>query len=656
MKIDFFDGVFMEKRRLLILGLIGTLLISAGCGRKKEPEKEEKKTPVPTETEEASVPEKTEEPAEPGVDIEQILGSMTLEEKLCQMMMPSFRYEACRSASYCTGLTGMRGELEQFLQKYHFGGIILFEENFADSKESAAFISALKTADGGDVPLLIGTDQEGGVVYRIPFGTGFPGNMALGATGSYEDIYSTASIIGDELASLGMNLDFAPVADVNNEPKNPIIGVRSFSDDPAYTAECVVPYMKGLQDRKVVPVLKHFPGHGDTATDSHTGLPLVNKTYEEIKKCELVPFKKGIEQGADMIMTAHIQYPLIEKETYVSKKGTGVYLPATLSKKMITDILRKDLGFNGVVISDALQMDAVKAYFKEEDVLRLAVNAGIDMMLMPADFQLPLSQYLNELESVIQTAVRLAEAGEIDEKRINESVRRILKLKAKYGLFSETERSHDAVGSYAHHRKEMGVALDAVTTVVNDGVLPVKKDEKIIFFVPYTSQVNSVKFALEEAGGREADIYCYGDDSLAVFRQNGLLKASQYDKVIAVSSMYSEGYLNGTYAGILDALLEECRTKNIPAVLISSQLPYDLARFNAGAKLACYYADGIRVLPGNYEGDVARYGPNVSAAVLTVLGIGVGTGKLPVDIPELYFNGSKYTYSTRILYPRTAGK
>ncbi|MBR0373000.1 MAG: hypothetical protein IJH91_00565 [Mogibacterium sp.] len=598
------------------------------------------------------------EDAEEGstVDTEAILQSMTLEEKLCQMMMPSFRYVEYEAGGTCTGVVQMTPELEEFLQKYHFGGVIFFDENFASSDQALELIGSFRMVNEGNVPFLIGVDQEGGPVCRIPFSTAFSGNMALGATGSPEDIYNTSSIIGDELAYFGINTDFAPVVDVNSEPRNPVIGIRSFSDDPAYVAKCAEPYMKGLEDKGVIPVLKHFPGHGDTVTDSHTGLPCVNKTYEEIRKCELIPFQSGIDAGADMIMTAHIQYPQIETETYTAKDGSRIHLPATLSHRMITEILRGDLGYDGVVVSDALNMDAIKEYFTTEDVILLLFDAGVDMMLMPVDYRMPLPEYLERLDAFIGTAKRLVESGEIPEERVDASVRRILEMKARRGVFDGIPAgSGEKPGSREHHEQEMKIALDAVTVVENDGILPVAKDKKLLILAPYKAQVNSVQFALDAAGGRAADIYCYGADGAESFRRNVLPMVGNYDVVIAVSYMYDESDLNGNEFLLLDLLLKDCRAKGVPAVLISAHLPYDLARFDADAKLACYYASGINVMPGDYEGDVPRYGPNISAAILTVLGEGQGMGKLPVDIPEIAFDGSQYVYGSGIRYPRTAG-
>ena len=188
--------------------------------------------------------------------------------------------------------------------------------------------------------------------------------MALAATGNPEYARTMASIYGRELGLVGVNTDFAPVMDINNNPNNPVIGVRSFGDSPETVAEYGIPFMEGLHDQGTIVTLKHFPGHGNTDTDSHTGFPCIESTYEELKDFELVPFQAAFEAGADMIMTAHIQYPKIETDTYTSiSTGEEVYLPATMSHTILTDILRGDMGFDGLVVTDALDMAAICACF-----------------------------------------------------------------------------------------------------------------------------------------------------------------------------------------------------------------------------------------------------------------------------------------------------
>ena len=231
---------------------------------------------------------------------------------------------------------------------------------------------------------MLAIDQEGGIVYRLGSGTALPGNMAIGATNDPKLAKEAGQIIGRELSALGLNVDFAPVLDTNNNPQNPVIGLRSFSSDPNRVAYLGIPMMKGIQDYNVAVAAKHFPGHGDTAVDSHTGLPLVDKSLAELEKLELLPFKKAMDAGVDLLMTAHIQYPQIEKDQVVSKEtGEKIYVPATLSDDILTGLVRKKYGYKGVIVSDAMGMDAIAKNFGEVEAVKMAIKAGVDLVLMP---------------------------------------------------------------------------------------------------------------------------------------------------------------------------------------------------------------------------------------------------------------------------------
>ena len=262
--------------------------------------------------------------------LEIMLSAMTLREKVAQMMIASFRVwqevpetengEQPAEESPKTNITELNDEIREMIARDHFGGILLFGENLVDPEQSLRLVSDLQTTNrnGGGIPQLIFVDQEGGNVNRVPYSTIGVSNMALGASGDPENARKMARIHGEEIALLGIHTNFAPVVDVNNNAANPVIGVRSFSDDPQTVAQFGCAYLAGLHDAGIIAALKHFPGHGNTATDSHTGLPLINSTYEGLKECELVPFRAAIDAGADMVMSAHIQYPQIEQETYPS--------------------------------------------------------------------------------------------------------------------------------------------------------------------------------------------------------------------------------------------------------------------------------------------------------------------------------------------------
>lgn len=262
---------------------------------------------------------KVSDASEEGKDKEilDIISKMTPAQKLSQMMIVALRSDPGNTKT----ATKISEDYANLLRQYDFGGIILFAGNMTDVAQTVTLIrdsqDAAMSSEAG-IPMFVYVDQEGGMVNRVSFGTTSSGNMALAATGNISLTEESAKMLGDEIKALGFNMDFAPVSDVNSNPANPIIGVRSFSDDPEIAAEYVTAFMKGLDSAGISAAFKHFPGHGNVGEDSHTHLPCSDFSLEEIKKCDLIPFQAGIDQGTDMIMTAHIQYPQIEKETYVS--------------------------------------------------------------------------------------------------------------------------------------------------------------------------------------------------------------------------------------------------------------------------------------------------------------------------------------------------
>ena len=352
---------------------------------------------------------------------EEILSKMTLEEKAAQMTIVAFDV--------------WNSDVEQCFLDTKPGGFILFSKNItdADSLKNLTSTLSLNSKDAG-VPAFIAVDQEGGTVQRVRFSGDYPKASEIGATKEAGLAYDNGAKIGTDLAALGFNLDFAPVMDVNSNPNNPIIGNRSFSADADVVSEMGVAMMKGLKDSGVIPCLKHFPGHGDTDTDSHTGLPKIDKSLSELWETELKPFKAGIDKGADMIMTAHIEFPQIVTETKKLSSGEEIALPATLSKEILTDLLRNEMGYEGVIVTDALEMKAISSNFGVLEATGLAVSAGADLMLIPV--RINGEARISEYKKYISDFAALIRSGAIPEERVNESVLRIIRLKEKYGFFN----------------------------------------------------------------------------------------------------------------------------------------------------------------------------------------------------------------------------
>lgn len=598
---------------------------------------------------------------------ERKLASMSLREKLEQMLMPDVRYYDGN------GVEEINDAFSGLLARHEFAGVILFAQNTQTAEQTLRLTDALQRANAkeGRTQLLIATDQEGGKITRLATGTQTPGNMALGAIGDEAAAREASGIIGEELAALGINVDFGPVMDVNNEPANPVIGVRSFSDRPELAARLGAAYIAGLQDHNVISALKHFPGHGDTGTDSHTGLPMIQKTYDELKRNELIPFAAGIAEGAEMIMTAHIQYPAIETRTYVSKEtGEEIAIPATLSETMITKILRGDMGFDGVVVTDAMNMDAIAKHFDPLDAAVLAINAGVDILLMP--FSPHSAEAIAEAETYIANLTRLAENGTISQKKIDEAVRRILLLKYAKGLFAGYEPASPedvatakaTVGSPAHHEAEWRLAKRAVAMVKNDrGTLPIREENKtVLLLAAYANEVLSLQYGVErlrQEGKLPKGLTVVSDCYTATPMETVLEEARAADYVIAISELYRVSALDprtdaGRICAGLDGVIAAAHENNGRFILLSANLPYDVARFpSADAILICWSDKGMSEDPRVKDGDVTQYGPNIPAAVYLALSPDEApTGTLPVSIPRLT---ADYTYSDEILYPFGSG-
>ena len=608
--------------------------------------------------------------AEGGAKPEQCLAGMTTEQKIAQMLIPTFRYYTDENGEK-QPVTELRDDARALLEKYGFGGVIFFLQNAGDTAQTVTLVDAMQsaTAAGGHPQLLTSVDQEGGYVSRLGHGTQMPGNMALGAIGDAEVSEAAGRLIGEELSALGFNLDNAPVLDVNNNPANPIINVRSFSDDPETVANLGAAYMKGLQAAGVIATLKHFPGHGDTDTDSHTGLPCVDKSYDELKALELKPFQACIDAGAEAVMTAHIQYPQLEKETYTSiKTGEAITLPATLSRTILTDVLRGDMGFEGIIITDAMNMDAIATHFNPMDTARLAIEAGVDMMLMPVDTAV--EGGVDALEQYIRDVAALVDAGEIDPEKVDAAVLRVLKLKAAHGLLDPYEsgdvaaraaQAEEIVGSKAHHAQEWEMARKALTLLKNADALPVSLDkgEKALILVPLASQVKSAEYAVSLAAEEkplpeEAQIVvrCLADTTVSEL-QTAIREAKA---VVAVSSVYGAAALDpnspdGMNSVQMDAILAMAHAAGAKVTLVSTHLPYDVARYpDADAVVVAWGARGMTEDPRTVE-HVAQYGPNLPAALYTILTDASFEGRLPVNIPVIA--DGRFTEQT--LYARGDG-
>lgn len=306
--------------------------------------------------------------------------------------------------------------MRQNLEQYPVGGIAVFKKNIQDENQLSALIADFQSAS--KIPMIVAVDEEGGAVARLANHEAFSlpkytSARDIGKTGDPEQARQMGRTIGGYLRFYGFNLDFAPVADVDSNPANPVIGRRAYSTDAQQTAQMVAAAVEGFHEAGMLCTVKHFPGHGDTGQDSHYGTATSYKTWEEMKAMEMLPFEAGIAAGADVVMTAHITTP----------NATTDGLPASLSYTMITERLRGELGFQGVIVTDSLGMYAIKNHFTPAESAVAALRAGVDVLLMPSD-----------LRAAFDGVVQAVEDGTLSEERLNESVRRILTLKQKAGL------------------------------------------------------------------------------------------------------------------------------------------------------------------------------------------------------------------------------
>lgn len=641
-------GLFMKKSfRILAVMIALTMFVSA----------------FPVQNIRAQSETGTEESIDIDKHVNGIIANMTIEQKLAQMMIIAIRYEPDTSK----GITKLTKAYKKLLKKYDFGGLIMYANNMTDINQTVTMIreaqsASMKSANG--IPMFICVDQEGGLVNRVSFGTTGSGNMALAATGDTSNTEEIAGILGEEISALGFNMDFAPVSDVNNNPDNPVIGTRSFSDDPNTVAENVVAFIDGLNKYNISTSVKHFPGHGNVGEDSHTKLPLSELTLDELKECELIPFEAGIEAGADMIMTAHIQYPNIDDTTYISKDdGKEVYLPATLSKKIMTGLLRDEMGFDGIIISDSMQMDAIATHFDETDAAVLAINAGVDLLIRPSDVYQ--DDEINTFPDVNKYMKKLAarvKAGDITEERLDESVGRILRLKFKKGIMTDTlsvtkktqiKNAKKVVGIPENHTREWEIASEGITLVKNENnAFPIDgmSGENTLILIPSEYRRASVEYAINRlekeslVNPKNVDVICYSDITI---KNKALKKAlNKADNVLILSQSTKKNDL-------VYSIIEKAHKNGAKVTFLSLNLPYDIACYtDVDAALCAYHAYGSAY---DSEGN-GPFNLNVAVAVCSVFAESVPQGTLPVNIPKIIENeDGSISYSDQLLYERSFG-
>ena len=511
---------------------------------------------------------------------------MTLQEKIGQRLMTGF-----------PGLE-MTEEFIQVVKEHKIGNVILFRENIRDNEQLKKLCDQIQTlirAETGH-SAFIAIDQEGGIVTRLKEdGVNVPGAMALGATGDPENAYKAGLLIGREMRALGPNFNFAPTVDVNANRGNPVIGVRSYSDDPNVVAQFATQSVRGLLEGGVLCTAKHFPGHGDTNVDSHLALPCVDKPLEALEKVDLVPFQAAVDAGVTAVMTAHILFPQIEPDN----------IPATMSRRIMQGILREKLGFRGIIVSDCMEMAAIREHYGVSAGTLAAFKAGVDLV-----------EITHHPLWCAEAAVRLleaAEAGELDLTEMDESVERILSAKAQW-----IEGKEPGEFDFAAAAEESRLLMEqTITEVHRPAALPALNTPLCIGCAPYrVSLVGNVDTQQGNPFGDQMALELVGT-SADMFRDPS---AEEIADLVGRAKVCGSAVV-GTFNAISNpgqlALIQALADSGIPTAVVALRVPYDL-----------------RNLPEEIWAIAAyEYSPeSIRAAAKVLRGELLPTGKVPVEL------------------------
>ncbi|MCX6112629.1 MAG: beta-N-acetylhexosaminidase [Proteobacteria bacterium] len=491
--------------------------------------------------------------------VENVLSSLTLEQKIGQMLLYGFKGQTAEE------------DAAPLIKKYNLGGVILFTRNINSENQTVKLDEDIQhyAINHLKIPVFISIDQEGGKVLRIQnFGTVLPGNMNLGATRSPTLSFLAGKLTSVDLEMLGINMNLAPVLDVNTSAKNEVIGVRSFGSDPDMVAVLGSSYIRGIQSRKVSATAKHFPGHGNTSGDSHFEIMSINRTLDELKRYDLKPFYEAIKNGVDAIMTAHISVPSIDPSG----------LPATLSNKIITGLLRNEMGYNGLIITDDMEMRPVTKDWPIGKSATQAILAGCDMVIVVWTD--------SAKEEVYNSILSAVKNNLITQSRIDESVRRILRVKFKRQLFDNTPDPNIAqikrvVGNKFHQQISHLIAQKSITIVKNmKHIIPlVNKKEQFIVLSPFSY----LSKELNDSGLNNN-----------LIKMDVKLDKSQRDRIIneALSYQYkTDAYIvaviDDSQAQIAKALKQKSR---IPVIVASLDSPYIYSTVKDADAYLCAYS------------------------------------------------------------------
>lgn len=544
------------------------------------------------------------------MNIEATIRSMSTEEKVGQMFMLAFAADQL-------------DEARVLMEEHLVGGAYIGDDNVPTAAAAIKLCNRLQSFAGATrlgIPLLLGCDQEGTWSVMTAESAMGPGNMALGATGDPACAYDMYRVLARETSAVGLNVVLGPAADCNSNPHNSIIGMRSFGEKPELVARMTAAAVRGLQEHGSVATLKHFPGHGDTRLDSHRSLPTVTRQRAELAKIDLPPFAAGIEAGAKIVMTSHIIFSALDPER-----------PATLSPLILGDLLRGELGFKGLIVSDSMNMRSMKRNYDPADAAIQAFKAGVDLMMLAEEhYDHDAGRYLENQRTLIRSVIRSVEEGLISAERVDDAVFRVLRLKREAGFSTDPlPESATAVGSPANRAVELELARRAVSVLRDrNALLPINAKAPISLINTSNRSAYAVLTQTRGIGPNQAkpafDIFAQA--LAAKCNRLTVIAAEDFDldaipaagPVIAVTENYTlpgMDFDQSLQRQILRALREAAGER---LIVVALRDPYELADHPDIGTYVC----GFSFRPSAAQ-----------AAAEVLLGELKGSGKTPVSVP-----------------------
>ncbi len=545
---------------------------------------------------------------------------LSLEQKIGQMFMLAF-----------AGTTG--ADAAVLIREHHVGACYLSNDNLHSPRQAARLSAALQryALGASQLPLLLAADQEGAWTILTPYSCPGPGNMGLGAAREPEHTRAMFGVFGREMRAVGLNLDLAPVADANTNPQNPIIGMRSFGEPPDLVARLVEAAIAGLHDAGTGATAKHFPGHGDTAMDSHRGLAVVDRPRASLEEREFLPFRAAVDAGVDVVMSAHVRFPALDAQW-----------PATLSPAVLTGLLRGEMGFSGVVLTDSFNMGAMRRVYEPSEAVARAVQAGADMILLAEErYGDESGHYLANQIALIGSLVGAVRQGRVEMSRIDDAVARILALKRRLNLFGaavpDADEANRIVGSQPHREIERRAAEAAVVLVQDrEGRVPLRpgpNDRLVVLSATDPGgfrQMAAGRGIGPNVAERPLEVVFHEirrrhlNTELVIVREDVTALSGRLTGAAAVVVVTEKYPLAGfdfpdeSQRRLIRALLDQ---RQAPVIVLACRDPYELAHFPNVDAYIC----------------AAGYRPASAAAGVKVLfGEIQPQGRLPVSIPGCY--------------------